>query len=306
MILFEDDDAPLEVHIEALEARILEMIEEAALALGIEPTGWAWRCSECGKNVRPDNSFGHDGGPDLHCGPVGIAPEHAKDAWRDVLAAIRGRQGAAEILDYVVVDRGGKLYRYQDGEPSHLYRPRERNIAESFCVSLNRAGDDGPIDSRAPWRVAPVGPAVEPERPPLAVEILGFCVLSRDGEPVSLSVCQETAEDHRDKLNSRTCATGPFRVVPVGPVVDLKPFGWGVIDKDGGALVQHVFRDRGAAEHSATGLNQASGRMATPLPDAPFAAVQLFYAPPPDRPAEESKADPRAERWAAIPKVGKP
>ena len=219
MILFEDDDAPPpEVRVEALEARILEMIEESALALGIEPTGWAWRCSECGKNVRPDNSFGHDGGPDLHCGPVGIAPEHARDAWRAVLAAIRGRQGVVEVAGHMIAGANGKAF-----VPPGEFTPRayDRGTAEMLARAINSYPEDD-------------------------VQAAGI----------------------------------PFRVVPVGPVVDLKPFGWGAVDETGLAMNQLVYRSREALD----------GR----VPDG-FEVVQLFYVPPPDRPAEAlSKESPDA------------
>ena len=267
MILFEDEDEAA-ARAGALEQKILEMIEEAALALGIEPTGWAWKCSECGKSVRPDSNFGHDGGPDLRCGPVGIAPEHAEDAWRAVLAAIRGRQGSAEPFGFFVVDRDGRA----DHEALDSPFCATRADAEHFRDLLNGfPPSDGPLGSRQ-----------------------------------------------------------PFRVAPVGPVVDLKPFGWGAVDETGLAMNQLVYRSREALD----------GR----VPDG-FEVVPLFYVPPPDRPAEavEAKAprtcdacgapiqggnccakchagieanrerrlaeapepDPRAERWAAIPKAGK-
>lgn len=110
-----------------------------------------------------------EGAPRIYRDRTGPCPGHGADVCEvcpgDGLArriaemeAARGQRAALEILGYVVVDRDGKLYRYQSGEPGHLYPSRDLDIAESFCGSLNRMGDDGPIGLRAPWRVAPVGP----------------------------------------------------------------------------------------------------------------------------------------------------
>lgn len=157
-----------------------------------------------------------------------------------------------------------------------------------------------------------------PEGVRVAVEPFGFFVVDRDGradhEALDSPFCATLAdaEHFKDLLNRFPSSDGPlgsrqpFRVAPVGPVVDLKPFGFGVIDRDGDALTQHTYGPLTAAEGVAAALNEASPRLSVPLPRAPFAAVPLFYVPPPYRPAEAVKPDPRTERWAAIPKAGKP
>jgi hypothetical protein len=148
-------------------------------------------------------------------------------------------------------------------------------------------------DLRTRW--AAVLEAIRAKR--AAVGVLGWSLIDKDNYPGygGMFPSEALAGSVRDRLNRQghpLYACAPWSVVPVGPTVELKPFGFGVIDKDGGALVQHVYRGSDTAEHSADGLNQASVRMESPLPDAPFTAVQLFYASPPDRPAEAAEPAP--------------
>lgn len=191
------------------------------------------------------------GAPRIYRDRTGPCPGHGADVCEvcpgDGLArriaemeAARGQRAALEILGYVVVDRDGKLYRYQSGEPGHLYPSRDLDIAESFCGSLNRMGDDGPIGLRAPWRVA-----------------------------------------------------------PVGPVVELRAYGFGVIDTTGNALAAHTYALESSAVKVADQLNRVSLALAEPLP-APFATVQLFYVSPPDRPAEAPEPKAGGTESAAL------
>lgn len=83
-------------------------------------------------------------------------------------------------------------------------------------------------------------------------------------------------------------------------MVELRAYGFGVIDSEGAPLVQHSYRGRDAADHTAACLNQESARMDAPIPGAPFATVQLFYVSPPDRPAEAPEPKAGGTESAAL------
>lgn len=194
-----------------------------------------------------------------------------------------------------------------------LLRARLAQLERSIATLGGDAGGESPAPASAMLSEACAALGIEPDGDEAerwaaalgamrerraALPLIGFCVLDRVDDPVSLSVFEETANDHRDRLNAAAGPQVPFRVVPVGPVQEMVPFAFGVADKNGEALPQHTYRTRDGAEYAAARLTEeAPGR----LDGAPFEAVPLYrLVSPPDRPAEAPALTPGETESAVL------
>lgn len=262
-----DEDMPDDVRIESLEHRIAGMIADACLALGIEPAGGAWRCEGCGEYTTPDRSMGHERAVDEQCGPISIEGGNDSEQWAGVLETIRLQCGDSWRLSLRIVEMAGEV---------------------CAALGINAPGED----AVANWEQ--VLEAVRAKRS--AVEPIGWVILDRNGEPYRAgsrpddtvlfwSAASGAPTVVADALSELTesgyfAPRQPFRAVPVGPVQELKPYGWGMIDSAGVPAPGTI---AGARRDTSAEAPRFSVKGA-------HRPVELFYLPsPPDRPAEAAE-----------------
>lgn len=173
-----------------------------------------------------------------------------------------------------------------DGEVA--YRIRNEELVDEACAAAGL--NPGDFDDSERW--AAVLEAIRARR--AASEVIGYVVVDSEGTIVSLSAREDVAAAHRDRLIMAGAHVAPFRVVSVGPVSEVKPYGWGVINAEAEPMIHLTESAQRFAEESVRKFSGDAG--------SPYRAVQLFYASPSDRAPEVPEPAPsRADGAAECP-----